>query len=60
MRSLPVGGYAITTDFLRLGRLGSDFFFSPTSDEWYNYYKTNAEFQLEIPWKQGAKITDRK
>ncbi|MDZ7953449.1 hypothetical protein [Nostoc sp. DedQUE09] len=60
MRSLPVGSYAIATDFLRLGRLRPDFLFSPISDEWYNYYKINAEFQLEIPWKRGAEITDRK
>ncbi|BDI15780.1 hypothetical protein ANSO36C_15820 [Nostoc cf. commune SO-36] len=29
-----------------------------TSDEWYTYYKANAEFQLEIPWKHGAGITE--
>ncbi|WP_448271300.1 hypothetical protein [Nostoc sp. DSM 114160] len=28
-RSLPPGGYAIATEFLRLGRLRSDFFLSP-------------------------------
>ncbi len=54
LRSLPASGYAIATDFLRLGRLRSDFFFSPISDECYTYYKANAEFQLEIPWKRGA------
>ncbi|MEH2088356.1 hypothetical protein [Nostoc sp.] len=58
MRSLPVGGYAIPTDFLQLGRLRSDFFFNPTSDECYTYYKANVEFQLEIPWKRGAEITE--
>ncbi|MEH2204700.1 MAG: hypothetical protein V7K53_11560 [Nostoc sp.] len=49
MRSLPAASYAIAIDFLRLGRLRSDFFFSSTSDECYTYYKVNAEFQLEIP-----------
>lgn len=29
-----------------------------TSDHWYTYYKANAEFQLEIPWKRGAEITE--
>ncbi|WP_335004024.1 ferritin-like domain-containing protein [Nostoc sp.] len=29
-----------------------------TSDKWYTYYKANAEFQLEIPWKRGAEITE--
>ena len=29
-----------------------------TSDQWYTYYKANAEFQLEIPWKRGAEITE--
>ncbi|MEH1927750.1 hypothetical protein [Nostoc sp.] len=29
-----------------------------TSDDWYTYYKANAEFQLEIPWKRGAEITE--
>ncbi|WDD30973.1 hypothetical protein PQG02_19795 [Nostoc sp. UHCC 0926] len=27
LRSLPAGGYAIATDFFRLGRLRFDFFF---------------------------------
>ncbi|MEH2231328.1 MAG: hypothetical protein V7K71_17190 [Nostoc sp.] len=58
LRSLPASGYAIATDFLRLGRLRCDFFFSPISDECYTYYKTNAEFQLEIPWKRGAEIIE--
>ncbi|PHM07951.1 hypothetical protein CK516_23785 [Nostoc sp. 'Peltigera malacea cyanobiont' DB3992] len=43
-----------------MGLLGSNFFFSPTSDECYTYYKANAEFQLEIPWKRGAEITQLK
>ncbi|MEH2358051.1 hypothetical protein [Nostoc sp.] len=60
LRSLPAGGYAIATDFLRLGPLRSNFFFSPASDECYTYYKANAEFQLEIPWKRGAEITELK
>ncbi|MHC5744187.1 MAG: hypothetical protein ACYTXT_20315 [Nostoc sp.] len=29
-----------------------------TSDKWYTYYKANAEFQLEIPWKRGAELTE--
>lgn len=28
-----------------------------TSDQWYTYYKANAEFQLKIPWERGAEIT---
>ncbi|MEH2414040.1 hypothetical protein [Nostoc sp.] len=31
LRSLPTGGYAIATEFLRLGSLRSNFFFSPTA-----------------------------
>ncbi|MBN3873188.1 hypothetical protein [Nostoc sp. JL33] len=31
LRSLPAGGYAIATEFLRLGSLRSNFFFSPTA-----------------------------
>ncbi|WP_189523593.1 hypothetical protein [Nostoc sp. PA-18-2419] len=27
-----------------------------TSQEWYTYYKANAEFQLDIPWARGAEI----
>jgi hypothetical protein len=29
-----------------------------TSAQWYAYYKANAEFQLDIPWKLGAEITE--
>ncbi len=29
-----------------------------TSQQWYTYYKANAEFQLEIPWESGAEITE--
>ena len=29
-----------------------------TSEQWYIYYKANAQFQLEIPWERGAEITE--